>query len=374
MNLLLIYGDPRTEIFGGVEEHNRNLIEYLSSNDNVNLEILTYGDNDDLNNKTRVFKRLTNKIWMYPFTLPYDLYRIMREIKKRNPDIIHFQGTHPLYCLGAILAQRKYSTIITVHGIMAVEMEFLTDRNSLLKFFSKLSEKIALSRIKNIIVVAPQIEEIIKKITGSKTYMIPNGVKLDNIDEFKPVEMDNENNILFMGNLICRKGVHKLIKACSIVNKSISNFKLFIIGSGADEDYFKSIVKKYQLEDRVEFVGFVKGDKKYSYLKAVDLMVLPSTWESLPIVVLEAMACGKPIIASDVGGVAYVVNEGVNGFLVKPEDVNSLADKIILLLNDSKLQLEMGAEGLRIVKNFEWSKITDRTINVYKEIIKDEIS
>jgi glycosyltransferase involved in cell wall biosynthesis len=370
LKLLLIYGDPRIDTFGGVEEHNRNLIEYLSSNENVNLKILTYGENEELNNKTHILRRLTNKLWIYPFIIIYDVYRLMREIKRINPDIIHFQSTHPLYCLGAILAQRNYATVITVHGIMAVEMKFHNERSFLLKFFSKFSEKIALSRIKNIIVVAPEIEEIIKKITDSNTYIIPNGVKLDNIPKINPIKLYGENNILFIGNLVCRKGVHYLIEACSKINNSITNFRLFIVGSGVNEDYFKCMVEKYGLKNKVEFVGFIEGNKKYSYLKAVDLMVLPSMWESLPIVVLEAMACGKPVIASNVGGVAFLVRDGVNGFLVNPGDVDDLAKKMYLLLNDSQLQLEMSRESLRMVKNFEWSKIVDRTVNVYKEIIK----
>jgi len=295
----------------------------------------------------------------------------MREINRKSPDIIHLQGTHPLYCLTAILSQRRYPTIITVHGIMAVEMEFHLKRNFLLRFLSKFIEKKTLSMIRNIIVVAPQIGEIIHEMNGINTFMIPNGVNVNLIKKIEPAKFDKDNIIFFIGNFNERKGIDILIRAFNEVKKSISDSNLFIAGSGEEESNLKNLVKKLDLESDIKFLGFVKGDKKFSLIKSANILVLPSVWESLPIAVLEGMACGKPIIASNVGGIPYLVDEGVNGFLVRPGEVKELSDKIIKVLKNKKLQKSMGKASLKMSEDFEWSKIAEKTYKVYKEIVEE---
>lgn len=375
MNLTIVYGDPREELFGGVEEHTNNLIHHLSKKDDLKIQVVTYGNKNEtsMQNSVKydVSKRLANNIVLYLLFLPFDLYRLMKKIQKQNIDIIHFQGFHPLYCIAAILCQRKYPTVVTLHGISSVEMDYHAKRNFFLKFFSKFTEKHALSRIKNIIVLAPQIEEIIQKMTDSKTFIIPNGVEFDKIKEIKPVNFNKENVIFYIGNFNKLKGIDILIRAFYEVKKSIFDSYLYIAGSGEEEKELKNLVKELDLENDVKFLGFVRGDKKYSMIKSAEVLALPSLWESLPIAVLEGMTCGKPIIASNVGGIPYLVNDGKNGFLVRPGEVNELSDKLITLLKDKKLQEKMGRESLKLSEDFDWNKVSEKTFEVYNEIINE---
>ena len=316
-----------------------------------------------------VFKRLSSNIILYLLLLPFDLYRLIKTVQKQDFDIIHFQGFHPLYCLSAILCQRKYPTVITLHGISSVEMDFHMQRNFIFRFFSKISEKFAISKIKDIIVLAPQIEQIIRKMTDSKTYIIPNGININSISSIEPFHSNKKNIIFYIGNLIKIKGVDVLINSFYEVKKYIPDSYLFIAGTGEERNELKELVKELDLENDLYFLGYISGEEKYSLMKSANVLVLPSLWESLPIAVLEGMACGKPIIASNVGGVPYLVDDGVNGFLVQPGEVNELADKIITLLKDKKLQEAMGRESLNRSEDFEWNKIAEKTFEAYKEII-----
>ncbi len=376
MKLLFIYGNPREESYGGVEEHSKNLVKYLSQYD-LNLEVITYGlENDYIRDEekvTRIIKRSSGNILFNVLAIPFDLFRLMKEIKKLKPDVVHFQGTHPLYCLGALHTQRNFPTLITVHGIMSVEMDLHMEKSGFLRFFSKFIERRALSKIKNIIVVAPQVEELIKEMTNSKTYMIPNGVDVKHIKEIKPLKLKTSNNLIFVGNLVRIKGLDMLIEAFSIIKNQLSNSKLLIVGNGNDEEYLKNLVSDLNLKDNIEFLGFMSGDQKFSYIKSADILVLPSLWESLPIVVLEGMACGKPVVATNVGGIPFLIKDGVNGLLVKPGNIEELAQKLLILLKNKSLQKEMGKQSLEMIKDLSWSNIADRTYKVYLEIVQEEV-
>lgn len=378
MDLLIVCGDPRSKGYGGVEEHTINLIKHLSKNNGLNINVLTYGDENQtfLKNyvKYHVLKRYTNNMFAYLFFLPLDFFRLLRKINELKPDLVHFQGTHPLYSFAAVVLKRKYPTFLTVHGIMAVEMDFHREKKFFLRWSSKFLERITLSHLDNIIVVAPQIEAIVKTFTKSRTFMIPNGIDLDAIHNIPALTNNPKKHyIIYMGVLIPRKGVYTLLESFSLVKNQIEDINLFIAGSGEAEDELKKTVKRLDLQNDVKFLGFVKGAKKYSYLKSSEIVILPSLWESLPITVLEGMGCGKPIIASDVGGIPYLVEDGFNGFLIKPGDVEDLADKIILLLKNRPIAEEMGVKSGLKAKNFDWTIIADKTLEVYQEVSGSEI-
>jgi glycosyltransferase involved in cell wall biosynthesis len=98
--------------------------------------------------------------------------------------------------------------------------------------------------------------------------------------------------------------------------------------------------------------------------------VFPSIYEAFGIVLLEAMACGKPVVASNVGGIPFVVEEGKTGLLFESGNVEDLADKIVTILKDEELREKMGEAGRERAKEFTWDKIAERTVEVYKEILK----
>ena len=154
-----------------------------------------------------------------------------------------------------------------------------------------------------------------------------------------------EKLVLFVGMLIFLKGVHILIQAMKLVTRRIPDAKLLIIGRGGYKGQLEKLVRELGLEGKVEFVNHVPQAALRDYMRMCRVLVLPSLSEGLPRVLIEAMACGKPVIGTNVGGIPSLIHDGVNGFLIPPNDSQALAAKIIFLLSRESEVARMGAKG-----------------------------
>lgn len=160
--------------------------------------------------------------------------------------------------------------------------------------------------------------------------------------------------IVYIGRLVQSKGLDILAKAMENVNE-----KLMVSGNGPGSRYFKNT-------ENVEMLGVVSRDKKNELLKKCKFLVLPSKAESFGIVLLEAMVFGKPVVASNVGGIPEVVGGG--GILVPPNDPLELSAAINKLLKDNKLRFELGKKAQEQAKTFSWDKTASQIEDVYKEV------
>jgi len=181
----------------------------------------------------------------------------------------------------------------------------------------------------------------------------------------------NDKIVLFVGGLDRAhyfKGLNILLSALA---KLEENVKLVVIGEGDLKKKYQSRTDDLKMKERVIFVGSAISSELIKFYNLADVFVLPSisSSEAFGLVSLEAMACAKPIIVSDLPGPRTLVKEGVNGFLVKPADVDDLAEKIKLVLENSKIK-EMGEESRKIVEEkYNWSVIIKELENIYKKII-----
>ena len=363
------YALSEKKVFGGIEMHTDGLSHYLSKHDGIELYVITLGDGN------KQFKKGNLNIYvistgLYPFSIPAGASRLREIIQKINPDIIHIQGTHFPYSNIAAFFQRKYCTLLTVHGIMAKEIKFRKRISFFKNIVFLLLERYAIFKVQNIIAVSLHVKNVISEMTQSKIHVIPNGIDFEGIQNIHPLKSTEHPCILFIGELVKVKGVTSLIKAIPIIKKAIPTIRVFIGGAGPQEEELKKLVKELNVEENVEFLGFVSGDEKYSYYKSADLCVFPSRYETFGIVCLEAMACGKPVVASNVGGIPFLVEEGKIGLLFESGNVNELAERVITLLKDKELREKMGEAGRERAKEFAWDKIAEQTVEVYKEIIE----
>ena len=170
-----------------------------------------------------------------------------------------------------------------------------------------------------------------------------------------------------------RKGIDTLIDAIPLVKKRVKNIKLMIAGKGPAEEKLIKKVKSNDIENHVTFLGYVEEKQKFLYMNSTDVFILPSYWESFPAVILEAMACGAPVIASNVAGIPYAVSDGVNGFLFEPGNINQLSEKILKILLNKKLLKKMREDTKIQVKKFDWPNIAKETRNVYYTILKEYV-
>ncbi|MEM8943493.1 MAG: glycosyltransferase family 4 protein, partial [Pseudomonadota bacterium] len=200
-------------------------------------------------------------------------------------------------------------------------------------------------------------------------YLIPNPVA----DEFFRIKHEEKpGRILFAGRLYALKGVHDLIRAVSTL-KVNHEWELVLAGSVHDReyvDYLKAEIAKSDLIKRVRFLGLLGPEEYRRNLQEAAILALPSYQETAPMVVTEAMACGVPVVATDVGGVKYQVVEGETGFIVEPGCTSQLADRLSLLLGNPLLRSQFGHAARKKAKGvFQSEQVADKTASVYHAAI-----
>lgn len=211
--------------------------------------------------------------------------------------------------------------------------------------------------------------EFCRKIYSKRKYeVIRRGVEIDQIKKIKPNEeiyaqYKNKFKILFIGRLIDGKGVTDLIEAVS----DIANDKwvLFIVGDGPQREILIKLVKKFKIENKVVFFGQKTKIESIGIMKVADLVINPSYTEGLPTSMIEAAICGKPVIATNVGGTNEIVKDKITGFLIKPKDVKNLRKLIIKMIDNVSYYTKMGDVAKSLVaKNFSWKNSIKKYIKI----------
>ena len=224
---------------------------------------------------------------------------------------------------------------------------------------------------------------------GAKVEIIPPGVELS---RFYPIPEDEakeyvgirpcDKMLLFVGRIEPLKGIDTLIKAIAIMREKDVDVCLAVIGGETDTsaacqneemERLKVIREQIGLADLVAFLGKRSQDTLPYYYSAAEAVVVPSHYESFGMVALEALACGAPVVASEVGGLAYLVQDGVTGFTVPSDDPEALAGKLIVLLQDKKLREQMCNDAVEFVQNYSWQEIAARVAEMYREVIGKDL-
>jgi D-inositol-3-phosphate glycosyltransferase len=228
----------------------------------------------------------------------------------------------------------------------------------------------------------------------SKIIIIPPGV---DIGRFYPIPPDEAKEnigvapcgrmILFVGRIEPLKGLDVLIEAIAIMSQKgvmkENSFCLAVIGGEPDVSSdqmstemarIQALREQYGLEEFVVFLGKRSQDSLPYYYSAAEAVVIPSQYESFGMVALEAMACGTPVVASQIGGLAYLVQDGKTGFTVPVDEPEALADRLTTLLLDSELRKKMGNQAVEVAQDYAWNKIATRLLALYKDILQTSTS
>jgi D-inositol-3-phosphate glycosyltransferase len=192
---------------------------------------------------------------------------------------------------------------------------------------------------------------------------------------------EGNNLILFVGRVEPLKGIDTLLRAMALVARRrpewIPNLCVAIIGgdpsagekaTNAEMTRLHTLREELGIGDLVTFLGAKDQDTLQNYYSAAEMVVVPSHYESFGMVALEAMACGTPVIASEVGGLAFVVRDGVTGFHVPERDPEALANRIELLFTDEVLRMRLGRRAACWAESYGWSTIADRLLEMYHEM------
>ena len=224
------------------------------------------------------------------------------------------------------------------------------------------------------IAVSKAAERYARSYVSTDYHIIPNGIDLSHfrpdvpeIEEFK----DGKLNIVFMGRLEQRKGLNYLLKAFLEVKKQMPETRLIVCGPGQRlRKRYLNWVKDHRLED-VVFTGMVSFEDQPRYYRTADVFCAPNTGrESFGLILLEAMATGRPVVATDIEGFTYVINHGEDGLLVPKMNGQALAEGLLTLLSDAKKREEMGKKALLTAQKYDWEMVSQKVLDFYQTTIE----
>jgi glycosyltransferase involved in cell wall biosynthesis len=264
----------------------------------------------------------------------------------------------------------KLPTVTTLHSLMlrSLPTRFLYDRISL-RFISTLSSKV--------ICLSPNIMQnlVIRGLKRSKCVVIPNGIDLWSLNyQFREIGKDlsePEFDLLFVGRLEQRKGIIWLLKSLILLHRKGKKYTLKIVGHGPLAQELDKIISANNLTQYVKLLGYVPQEELLKCYLLAKVVVIPSFYEGLPTVALEAMAAGKPIIASNIPGLNELVVNGGNGLIVNPMDTQGLASEIDRILTATNYLNSLNDINEKVLIRFDWKVVAHKVLETYQKVLDD---
>ena len=297
------------------------------------------------------------------------LKKVNTIIKNRNLnfDMIHAHFTWSAGYVGAKLKE-KYDVpfVVTAHGYDIYELPF-KDKEW------RTNIEYVLNAADAIITVSESNSKYIKKLgVDTPVHIVPNGYRRD---LFYQMDMERSRNklnlphdkkiILTVGNLVDVKGHKYLIEAMGHITKHRSDVMCVIVGSGKLETQLRKKITDMNLEDHVRLIGSKPHNEIPVWMNACDVFVLPSLNESFGVVIVEAMACGKPVVASAVGGITEIITNNSLGVLCKPEDIRALTDAL-----EQAFDKDWNRDVIRTyAERYSLEEIGKEIIRIYKTVM-----
>lgn len=294
---------------------------------------------------------------------------IAEVFKIKDIDIIHANGaTHALHAYLAIRSlhsNKKPAIVTSIHFIPLQKLK----RRVMVAILNRCSD-ITLP------VSDYTKEQLIKfGLNSQKTVTVHNAVDLEFFDEVKKAKADLETDdarkptIVYVARLVTIKGHEYFLRAAAKVLKT-NDAKFYVIGNGPRMEFLKKLTCDLKIQNDVTFTGGIYWPQIYYVLSNIaDICVSSSLTENFPFYILECMAAGKPVVATDVGGVSEAVIDGVNGYLVPPKDPESLARAIINLIENPEETREMGFKSRKIVEQrFSIEGMTEKLGEIYNSL------
>jgi glycosyltransferase-like protein len=367
---------------GGVV-HSTKLAEHLSQL-GLEVELFALGNTNEMETgkKIEFYRPLNIPFTIYPFSddsknaIEYVIHMI-KEYENNLPKDFDLYHTHDCVGANALCSLKKKNEIIaptvrTIHHLDAFQNKDLL----------KLQEKAA-RNCDHKMVVSKFWQQYFKEKMNIDSYLTYNGVDTDSFNPMvngyeirKKYGIEDEHLILFVGGLEPRKGLEYLLFAMELVRKEIPNVRLIVVGKNAfsslpgERTFFEVLLKRMDLEKCVDFIFHVNETDIPKYYAACDAFVLPSKMEGWGLSLMEAMATKKPVVATRVGGIPELVEDGKNGYLCSPQDVASLADRITYLFKNKVAAQRMGEHGLSTAQTYSWKATAETVKTIYENILE----
>ena len=300
--------------------------------------------------------RVSLSWWLYP--------KVRALLKREKFDIIHLhEPMAPILPL-CVLEFSDTVNVGTFHASYSRQHLYRITQPIIKRWQQRLHGNIAVSKA---------ARRYVNNTFPGDYEIIPNGIDFDHFSTNVaplPQYQDGKLNILFVGRLEKRKGLQYLLDAYGKLKWDLPNIRLIIVGPGNPDKESYRILSSHNLQD-VEFVGRVSYDDLPRYYASADIFCSPATGaESFGIVLLEAMAAGKPVVASDIEGYRGIVTDGEQGLLVPKKDSDALAKALEVLARDPELRRRLGGEGNRSAEDYRWEVVAGGVENYYNSCLQ----
>lgn len=342
--------------WGGGEKWHFEMASYMATL-NYNVSFVTKQGSaldEKLNNEN--IKKEYVSVSNFSFLNIFKVNKIAEFLKQNKIDVIIINSSQDLKIGGLAAKKANVKNIIYRRGSAIPIKDSFINRY----YFSKvITEIIANSHATKKTINQNNVD----LFPENKIEVIPNGIETSTFLDLEIKETFLKNEVFILGNLgrlVKQKNQFFLLEVAKELKLKNLNFKLLIGGDGVLKEKLYQKRKELQLENEVEFVGFVDSPK--SFMNKIDVFLLPSLWEGFGYVIAEAMLCEKPVIAFNVSSNPELIIENENGYLTNVNDIDGFVNKILLLYSNRSLIEKMGNNGKgKIIKQFDSSISRDKT-------------
>jgi phosphatidylinositol alpha-mannosyltransferase len=353
---------------GGVNQHVRYLYENLRvRGHDVRIITTTHGiqraSEGDVIRIGRGFSLPANGSVGTITLSPRFLSQVRAVLDREQFDLLHFHEPFVPFLSPIVLGLSNSVNIATFHAFGGFSPAYQLGSRLMGPSVGRIHGRIAVSAV---------ARHFVERFFPGDYKVIPNGVDVGRFQRAVPIAkwQDGTKNILFVGRFESRKGLLHLLKAYRILRKTGCNCRLLVVGGGPQEREMRRYLMTRKLGG-VHFLGRVSDDERDALFKTADVYCSPATGrESFGIVLLEAMAAGTAIVASDIHGYKGVLQRGQQGLLVPPGNPKELAGALAKLLGDNELREAMGRSGLERADEFSWERVTAKVEDYYGFVIR----
>lgn len=342
---------------GGLEKHLYELSKRLITNHGVEVVVVAanHGENKPVIEEIDGIKIYRLNYWFKISNTPINpiwYFTLKKIIKDEKPDLINGRGPVPFMADIAALVSGKLPFILGYH------FPSMKDGSLLKDIVAGLYEKYCLPRLLKkstaLICSSELIKNTLFKNFKYKTIVVHQGI---DFELFKPGKCKSKETLMFCGNYATEvKGLSYLIKAIPQIKTKYPNVMLKIIGKGNDK-FYKQLVRELNIEDNVLFKGEYRGESLVKEYQSSNIFILPSVSDNLPSVILEAIACKVPVIATRVGNIPDIIKDGKSGLLINSKDENQITDSVIRLFNNYGMTGIYTSNAFNEIRNdYSWDK------------------
>jgi len=368
--VVALYPLPGAKAPGGVRAVVQNLVQGLKAYPDLRMDIIHCHSDiayDQLveSDGTAFHYIAMPRARVMPNTLA-SIGRVESLLRRIVPDVVNTHAAH--YTVAALRAQ--FPTVYTIHGVIHREAQVYRSRlfDRLRFLLEEACERYALSRVREIVAISPYVLDEYSERSKARFHRVDNPLP----ERFftLPNNREESGRLLFAGTIDERKDVIGLLQAIDLVRRRVVGVRLRIAGRSTQPQYLEHVrrlVATLDLGEHVSLLGLLESEAMLEEYARCAAVVLASHQETAPMAVTEAMAAGKPVVATSVGGVPDLVEDGGSGLLVEAGDPTALADALVRLLDDHELRSRMGARGRVLAQRFR----VDRIAAQYRELFYD---